>query len=71
MSKMIISPAVVFNFFKILFCLVRRGVKGQKKKKNGPEWPNIAGCTLNLRNHTSYDTSYHTTIRHLWCTCVK
>ena len=59
MCKMIISPGVIYHFFKILIFQVFR----EEKAKNGQKWQKFVCCTLYFRNHISYDL-------HSWYTCM-
>ena len=62
LCKMVISPSVFFNFFKILFFGIVTGVKWQKIAQNHNKL--CLSRFISQEHHTSYDC-------HLWYTCVK
>ena len=62
LCKMMISPSVFFNFFKILFFWGVTGVKWQKIAQNDKKL--CLSRFISQEHHTSYDC-------HLWYTCVK
>ena len=62
LCKMVISPSVFFNFFKILFFGIVTGVKWQKIAQNHNKL--CLSRFISQEHHTSYDC-------HLWYTCAK